>query len=447
MAWKVYYSDPDITAKAGFGRVARLPCIFDDRPGYHRRASRYIIERGLGRWDPIHRGNPPSETPLTDGTIWNYACWLLNFLEWASLRGIDLTTCTYADHVRGRYQEEMLKGIWSRDGDGLGPKTINLRVQQACDYLNWTGDKGYRAPFMVPYEVVPVRVASKTNYGPRIKHVRQRKGKVRQNKRRLRMPTDGEVRSWLDSVYAKFGEALGLMCETILLTAMRLEEVACFRIDTLPPDPEDWLITNPIAPRKDQLVEIEIMYGTKGPCNGYDHGDKIGPARFIKIPLELAERLHVYRKKHRNPALKRWVNAATSTLEKKQRVDEAVHLFLEESTGERIKSKRLYNAWTGVDLPFKGWSPHLGRDWWACSVLWIGLQQHKHLLSLGGNVAQELLESSGMSIIRLQIQPQLGHADDKTTMIYLRWAADMFGTALSIRYANDNEDILEMEQT
>ncbi|WP_235548531.1 hypothetical protein [Noviherbaspirillum sp. Root189] len=261
------------------------------------------------------------------------------------------------------------------------------------------------------------------------------------------MPTDGEVRSWLDSVYAKFGEALGLMCETILLTAMRLEEVACFRIDTLPPDPEDWLITNPIAPRKDQLVEIEIMYGTKGPCNGYDHGDKIGPARFIKIPLELAERLHVYRKKHRNPALKRWVNAATSTLEKKQRVDEAVHLFLEESTGERIKSKRLYNAWTGVDLPFKGWSPHLGRDWWACSVLWIGLQQHKHLLSLGGNVAQELLESSGMSIIRLQIQPQLGHADDKTTMIYLRWAADMFGTALSIRYANDNEDILEMEQT
>jgi integrase len=39
-----------------------------------------------------------------------------------------------------------------------------------------------------------------------------------------------------------------------------------------------------------------------------------------------------------------------------------------------------------------------------------------------------------MSIIRLQIQPQLGHAQDSTTMIYLQWVADMLGVNLSIEY-------------
>lgn len=45
-----------------------------------------------------------------------------------------------------------------------------------------------------------------------------------------------------------------------------------------------------------------------------------------------------------------------------------------------------------------------------------------------------------MSIIRLQIQPQLGHAHDSTTQVYLRWAIDMLGVPVSL----DN-DIDEMD--
>lgn len=440
MSYTVYYSDPEVTTKAGFGKVAGLPCIFDERPGYHRLASQYIIDRGLGVWNPGTRGKGPRGIAPSDQTMRNYAHWLANFLEWADVRGIDLLICDYAEHVRGRYQSEMLNGIWSRDGTALSPNTVNLRVQQACDFLTWMADKGIRDPFDVPQGTVKIKSGTATSsIGHRAKEVLVRKGKVRQNKRRLRMPTDDQIRDWLSAVYQKFGHVKALMCETVLLTAMRREEVACWRVDTLPEDPEHWHISNADAPRSEQRVLVSIKFGTKGTGYGYDHGDKIGPERSIWIPLYLAERLHEYRLKLRNPALKRWVNAAPTLAEKKRRVQESVHLFISDETGERITSKNLYNAWTSVELPFKGWSPHLGRDWWACSILWREMKKHEHLRDLGVDTAAALLESSAMSVIRLQIQPQLGHAHDSTTMIYLQWVADMLGVGLSIQYEAELE--------
>jgi integrase len=220
---------------------------------------------------------------------------------------------------------------------------------------------------------------------------------------------------------------------------MRREEVACCRTDTLPDQRELWHVSNPEAPSEEQRVLITIRYGTKGSTYGFDHGDKIGPERSIWIPLDLAVRLDEYRKMHRNPALKRWVKAAPSLAEQKQRTADAVHLFLDEMTGERFTGKDLYNAWTGVELPFKGWSPHRGRDWWACSVLWKEMKKHEHLLNLGVDTAAALLESTAMSIIRLQIQPQLGHAHDSTTMIYLQWVSDMLGVNLPSLYEESSD--------
>ncbi|KVV23134.1 hypothetical protein WK78_22035 [Burkholderia cepacia] len=56
------------------------------------------------------------------------------------------------------------------------------------------------------------------------------------------------------------------------------------------------------------------------------------------------------------------------------------------------------------------------------------------MIGHGLDVASALLESSAMSVIRLYIQPQLGHAHDSTTMIYLQWLIDRLGHDLSIRY-------------
>jgi integrase len=302
-------------------------------------------------------------------------------------------------------------------------------------------DKGHRAVFAIPTHTATIRSGSATSsVGHQPAEIQVREGKVKQNKKNLRMPTDLQLKDWLENVYGKAGYTKGLMCEFILLTALRREEVACVRIDTLPEDPADWHRSKSDAPLEEQRVRVSIKFGTKGPCYGYDHGDKIGPERSIWMPLVLAERIHEYRKKKRNAALRLWVNGAANLQEKKTRIANTVHLFLDEKTGKRLNDKSLYNAWTSVELPYKGWSPHLGRDWWACTVLWNEMKKHEHLAKLDISTAAALLESTAMSIIRLQIQPQLGHAHGATTMIYLEWIVNMLGVnvAIELERADDS---------
>lgn len=435
MSYKVCYSDPAITTKAGFGKVARIPFILDNRPGYHRLASRYLIDRGLGTWNPETRGKGPRAVRPTKRTIKNYAHWLANFLEWADVRGIDIKTCEYAEHVQGRYQYEMTRGLWSAEGRALQATTVNPRVQQACDFLTWMSDRDEREPFAVPTERVKIRVGGATSaVGHRVKEVTRRTGKARENKRRLRLPTQAELSVWLQSVNAENGGLMSLICETILLTGLRLEEASSLRINTLPEDPRDWHLSNVDAPKSEQQVLVNIRYGAKGPDYDEDHGDKIGPERTILIPLTLAERLHAYRQRLRNPALKKWVSDAANAQERKERIAGAVHLFLHEGTGKRITADNIYRAWKNARLPFEGWSPHLGRDWWACSTLLREIERHEHLLELGPTVAAQLLESVGMTVIRMRIQPQLGHKSETTSLIYLQWVSDRLGVALSIDY-------------
>lgn len=442
MSFTVYYSNPEITSRAGFGKVAHLPCIFDNRPGYHRTSSAYLIDRGLGLWDPHTRGKM-HRPALTNQTIKNYAHWLANFLEWAEIRNINLNDCSYAEHIRGRYQEEMITGIWSRDGIGLKASTVNLRVQQACEFLTWMCDKGYRHSFHIPMHTATISSGKPTSYlGQITKKVQVREGKVRKNKKALRLPSDDEIKKWLEQVYSKQGFAQGLMCELILLSALRRSEAAAFRIDTLPLEPSDWHLSDPSAPRENLKVRIEIRYGTKGPCYGYDHDDKIGPCRDIWIPISLAEKIHTYRQRIRNTALKKWIKSTKSVKEQIFRINNTVHLFLDEKAGERITSKQLYYAWTNVSLPFKGWSPHLGRDYWACSTLEKEVDKHeklKKLLISGSAIAEELLDTTAVGVIRLHIQPQLGHASATTSLIYLEWISRKYTSNLSIQLDEEDE--------
>lgn len=439
--FRLHYSCSQLLTDSGFGKVAKLPCIFDSRPGYHRLGSQYLIDRGLGLWDPRYRGRGTRMTPPTPVSIRTFGDWLCNFLEWGEIRGIDLFECDYSEHIGGRYQQEMFCGLWSRDGRPLAPKTVNMRVQQACDFICWLADKGYRKPFLIPQETFRIKTESSTSsVGHKTLEVTRRLGKIRLPKRRLRLPNDLEVREWLKRVYAKFGQAKGLMAELILLTAIRREEAACWRVDSLPINKSDWHIVNPHAPFREQIVLVDIKYGCKGKAFGEDHGDKIGPQGTIRVPLPFAERLHSYWMTDRNIALKKWVKAGQTLAAQKERIANSVHLFLDERTGERVSAKALYSAWTGVELPFNGWSPHLGRDWWACSVLWSDIKRHEHLLKTVTDIPNALLESIAMSVIRLQIQPQLRHAHPQTTMIYLQWVSDMVGFNLSVQYEQSLEE-------
>ncbi len=333
----------------------------------------------------------------------------------------------------------MLEGIWSRDGYGLAPSTVNLRVQQACDFLSWMADTGQREIFQIPYDTARLQVGSATSsIGHQSFRVSIRKGKVARTTRALSMPTDAQVKGWLEGVYKKYGPTYGLMCETVLFTAMRREEVVCLRHDTLPESSKDWLVANPHAPPALQQVRINIRYGTKGRTFGLDHGDKIGPEREILIPLSLAKSWDHYRANTRNQAfaarMKGVKGAARLALAKS-----AVHLFLRAADGRQFQGTELYHAWTGVPL-IKGWSPHQGRHWWACSILWRELNKHQNTPHLSNETAAALIENSGMSIIRLQIQPQLGHTQESTTMLYLRWAMNMLGVPASLEDEVEDHD-------
>lgn len=438
MGYQVFYSDPKITSQAGFGRVVHLPCILDSRPGYHRLGSEYLIERGVGVWLPFgERPTDPRRAP-TAQSIKNYAFWLANFLEWCEVRQIDLCQCSFLNDIQERYQSEMLSGKWSQQGFPLSVSTVNLRIHQACDFLFWMAYKGYRPEFTLPQNKISIKEnSSSTSPSQHSDSSQATKSKATPGKSKLRMPTDNKVVDWLNRIYESAGETEGLLCELILVSAMRREEVAAFRVDTIPENPADWDIPNPLAPISEQQVCVQIRYGTKGKCFGYDHGDKIGPAREIKIPLEMAERIHIYRRKVRPIFLKKWIQSAPTLLEKRNRISSSVHLFLNRKSGNRITGRDLYSIWISTPLPIKGWSPHQGRHWWACSILWREFRNHQKLPNSTSHEAPLNFTPFGLNIIRLIIQPQLGHSHENTTLIYLRWFSDMVGNGLSIAYDLD----------
>lgn len=66
--FKVVFPDAKLLAEAGFEAVARLPFIFDSEPGYARLPNRFLIDRGLGFWDPKWRGLP--KAPRFGADLW-----------------------------------------------------------------------------------------------------------------------------------------------------------------------------------------------------------------------------------------------------------------------------------------------------------------------------------------------------------------------------------------
>ena len=81
------YPSPQFLSNAGYEKVSNIPAIFDSRPGYHRLGSRFLIDRGLGLWDPRGRGTEQLPIPPSAKSMQNYAERLCNFLEWCDVRG------------------------------------------------------------------------------------------------------------------------------------------------------------------------------------------------------------------------------------------------------------------------------------------------------------------------------------------------------------------------
>ncbi|WP_223293708.1 hypothetical protein [Gallionella capsiferriformans] len=369
----------------------------------------------------------------------NYAHRLANFLEWCDVRTLDPMKVEYASDLIGRYQKEMVQGIWSRGNSGLSERTINSRVDTAVEFLTWATDKGMRSPMEVATVTRTFLRGSATSSVSHLPvQVKVRKGKLRESKRRLGFPDEKIIAVWLAEIFNKelVGPTEGLICEMILETALRETEAACFRVDTLPRNQGDWKIPNPNAAIENQAVLVEVRYGTKGHEYGLNHGDKIGPLGTIRIPMPLALKLHQYRETVRPKALSVAIRQGRTAAEQRRIRDDTVHLFINPRTGRRYSGGNIYDIWRSVERP-KGWSPHLARDFWACSLLWRRIEDQRKLLeyALRTNVDDSILtalQSNALAVIQLEIQPQLRHRSKETTMIYLQWLADRLGVNLNL---------------
>lgn len=430
--FKVIYPDPDLFAEHGFEKTAHIPAIYDSRPGYARLPSRFLIDRALGTWDPGWRGSRQNPKLPSRISVRNYAYWLCNALEWAEIRGVDLVNADYSTHLVGRYQKEMLEGIWSTDGGGLSAQTINKRVDTALEFTIWCADKGLREQFIVPtISKTLVAGSHKNSRSHEAKTVQSRKGKVKPNKKTLAFPRDEEIKAWRKRVYDQqlVGATEGLMVDHVLNTAIRREELSCWRVDSLPLDPRYWKIVNPDQPGELQMVAIEIQYGTKGTEYLIDeYGDKVGPRDTIHVPLWLCNSIHQYRSKDRLLALKQATKGVRDPAKARRILEQSVHLYINPKTGKRYTGAQIYEFWTKVDRP-PHWSPHLARDWWACTTLRERMEQNASLIQQVLNLKihkedhplMRMLKDTIMTVIMTEIQPQLRHASSRTTEIYLEW--------------------------
>lgn len=456
--FKVVIPDTSEITDAGFGKVAHVPVIFDSQPGYARLPNRFLIDRALGIWDPRWRGARSNPQPPSRVSMKNFAYWLCNALEWAEIRGIDLITADYTIVLISRYQSEMLKGIWSSRGEPLAAETVNARVQIALEFQMWASDKGHRESFLIPTVTRTYTVGShKSSKSHEAKTVDSRKGKVKINKRLLAFPSDEEIKMWRQRIYEQscVGSTQGLMVDHILNTAIRREELACWRVDTLPFDPKHWRVINPSQPEEVQQVVIEIQNGTKGREYYIDEfGDKVGPIGTIHVPLWLANRIHEYRNNERLQALKHVTRGVRDMVMVRRLLAQSVHLYLNPKTGKRYTGAQIYEVWTNVQGP-EHWSPHLGRDWWACQYLWQKMQENVSLIKQLQSVSKlgidypliRALRETAQTVIQLEIRPQLRHVSVRTTEIYLQWLFNQLRVPLDLTLKwQEEEEKMSMEK-
>ncbi len=427
----LFWPDKKMLSTAGFDSVAEVPVVFSDGWIYHRAASWYLRDRANCRAFVDHQR---SRTYPGRNSLEAYGRALIDFLDWTEASNRNWQTVDYKRDLLDSYQANMLTGDWSVMNSPLSPSTINRRVDEASFFLKWAERVKLRGSFNIP---IYKRILPRAHLGNKnaLHGSEGRLGRVRPAPIELRIPSDEEVTRWLQRVRIQSGATLHLMCELILKTAIRREECVQWRIDTLHEDPASWNII-------DNSVSIKLQFGTKGPKHKNSKDQDIGPTRYITMPLSLAERVHHYFQYTRPKIRMIYVNSSSNDQERRRRLFEREdRMFLSEYDGRPINAKTLYKAWcsTGAS-PYAGWSPHLGRHFWACRTLLDNCRRRESLLARGVNITTDWISAGANSDLLLLIKPQLGHISEKTTEAYLVW---LFRHALAPEKCEQWETFLE----
>jgi integrase len=386
----------------GYGAIAKVPVLFGASGQYLRIENRYLRERAMLEWYPekmLGSSRQSSSYPRFK-TLLQIANELLNFHKFLELSNVHWEDAEF-DPTITSYRSMQNDGKWSKNGRPLAGSTTNGRVAVAADFLEWAAERGLRKPIAVPR--IKVQAPSHYTSFPKSKRVTGTPasaivGGVREQPANLHLPTPAEIQLWLQSISARWGYTKFLAAKTCLEVALRRLELTSLTTEFAPRNPTDWDTNG-------DFMMLEIVNGTKG-----------GKSRLVTVPVSLVVELHKYREGRRLKALAKLIRRDASA----ERPDA---LFLSEHDGSPLSYYSLYECWTKeVDLPFRGWSPHLGRHAWACYTLLdhIGLCSRQYNLD-EKSLPAPWVDSIFKSGITMIIQPQLGHQSARTTEGYLQW--------------------------
>jgi integrase len=418
--------DVELFKAAGLERVSKIPHLFDDDGNHLREPSQFLRELALREWPPKNNAGRTIFSPMkrrpSPGSLDTYAYRLANFFDWLKKRKLwklkkdrlCLNNLNY-DHIL-RFQNEQASGKWAQSGRKLNSKTANARADVADWFLCWASDRGL-CVFSRRQATSTRLIADASSSVPVKIDVSARPDRLPESDEsddfHLRdMPTPFELNDWLHDVRLRRGEAKWQLIRFLLCTGCRSMEVEALKARQIPSQAE----IDKARAGYQESIEIDLVV-TKG-----------RKPRTIRPPITAVQRLrsHLDSLKRRTHSHRWNINFKRPSVAASEEP-----CFLSDRNdhfGRPITKSSIYKVFkqvplrrklsTGTYVALNGMSTHKTRHIFACCFL---LQFLLDDCAASGRAPQwDYAMQRGTAALKL-LRRELGHVNEKTTEIYLRW--------------------------
>lgn len=424
---RVIFPDPSRMHALGYSKLAYVPFLIADDGSYPVEANRYLRERACLEWRPKFEYGDERfrfNVSQTISSLDAMARRLMEFLLWCGKEQYPgyWREVSYQDDLIETWQKGMLNGSASRSQKRLCNETVNARVTEACYFLTWAAERGYRDHF-------EVLVSLKGSHNPKLRRRNNlsatRVAALPSTGSRLSLPTVQALSKWQAALKFRHGEVMALFAEFLLKTGVRISEGTSFRVNDLPDRSfgkyqdswrEDWVASGEVL--------CTIYMGIKGQKIFRGSQESTRP-RQIYIPIELADRMDHYKKEGRATLIRRWIMSGRDRADREHRKQLAkTDKFWIGKRGRPLTPGWVRQAWASVACgPWK-WSPHKARHEFAVTTIVDYTRQLIDAAKLPEIPSAGWLHGLMAGQVQIILSPLLGHIDERTTMIYLRAARE-----------------------
>jgi hypothetical protein len=423
---RVVFPNAQQMKNLGYAKLAYVPFLISEDGDYPAAANRYLRERACLEWRPPiigREGYCRFNTQQTVKSLDAMARRLMELLLWCENVGVCWQDVTYLGDLIDRWQVGMLDGSVSRSQKKLAIETVNSRISEACYFLSWAAERGYRNSFTV---LTRVCAPNKGNsIGKKRVGSERRVGELVSRSRSLSLPSDDVIANWHAKLKVRYGEVIALFAECLMRTGLRISEATMFREQDFPKKNfgfecnewrEDWLSAGE--------VPCTIRMGIKGPKVARGSQESLKP-RTIYLPIDLADRMDHYRREGRNTLIARWVSAGKTKEEReKRRKSIKTDLFWIGKKGRPLSNSWIRQTWSSELAMHWKWCPHMARHLFAVVTLVTYIRDLLSHLKMAVIPSLGWLHGLMAGQISIILTPLMGHMSEETTLLYLTAARE-----------------------